>query len=178
MLLTELERKFIEPLPRSDKLQLIADITKMLQQEEECPEKYFKKGVSYSVMTPTIMPDDEGVTKDRLNGLISQLTNYLSLPNDWDGYEGVSPKKQTVDDAIKLLSLLPEHISVPKPTLGNSGTLGFYWERENLYAEICFEGDETFWYYAEDDSNEIGEDSVFLNTSTLPDDLISFLEQF
>ncbi len=58
MLLLELENRFIKPLPRSDKLRLIADITKMLQQEEEeRPEKYFKKGVSYPVMTPTITPD-------------------------------------------------------------------------------------------------------------------------
>ncbi|QTA85707.1 hypothetical protein [Desulfonema magnum] len=58
MLLAELERKFIRPLPVSDKLQLIADITKMLQQEEEHPEKYFERGVSYPVMTPTVTPDD------------------------------------------------------------------------------------------------------------------------
>jgi hypothetical protein len=39
-------------------LQLIADITKMLQEEDECPEKYFKRGITYPVMTPTIAPDD------------------------------------------------------------------------------------------------------------------------
>lgn len=44
MLLTEFERKFIKQLPRSDKLQLIADVTKMLQEEEEHTERYFKKG--------------------------------------------------------------------------------------------------------------------------------------
>lgn len=58
MLLVELENRFIKPLPRLDKLRLIADITKMLQQEDERPEKYFKKGVAYPVMTPTITPDD------------------------------------------------------------------------------------------------------------------------
>lgn len=58
MLLAELEMKFIRPLPVSDKLQLIADITKMLQEEEERPEKYFKRGVTYPVMTPTVTPDD------------------------------------------------------------------------------------------------------------------------
>lgn len=58
MLLVELENRFIKPLSKLEKLQLIADITKMLQQEEERPEKYFKKGVTYPVMTPTITPDD------------------------------------------------------------------------------------------------------------------------
>ncbi|RLC13547.1 MAG: hypothetical protein DRI57_16005 [Deltaproteobacteria bacterium] len=56
MLLAELEMRFIRPLPVSDKLQLIADITKMLQ--EERPEKYFERGVTYPVMTPTVTPDD------------------------------------------------------------------------------------------------------------------------
>ena len=58
MLLLELENKLIKSLPRSDKLQLIADITKMLQQEEERPEKYFERECEYPVMTPTIAPDD------------------------------------------------------------------------------------------------------------------------
>jgi len=116
--------------------------------------------------------------KDRRSVLISQLNSYLLLPDDWDGYDGVAPNRQTVDDAIRLLHLLPNHISIPKPMLGNSGTLGFYWEKENFYAEVCFEGDETFWYYAKDADNEIGEDVVFLNTNTLPDELILFLEQF
>ncbi len=58
MLLPEIENKLIKSLPRSDKLQLIADITKMLQQEEERPEKYFERGVTYPVITPTITPDD------------------------------------------------------------------------------------------------------------------------
>ncbi len=116
--------------------------------------------------------------KDSFGDLIGQLISYLSLPDDWDGYGGVAPNRQTVDDAMSLLRLLPKHISVPKPTLGNSGTVGFYWEKENFYAEICFEGDKAFWYYAEDARNEIGEDIVYLDTDALPEDLILFLEQF
>ncbi len=58
MLLVELEHKLIKPLPRSDKLQLIADITKMLQQEEERPEKFFEREYEYPVMTPTITSDE------------------------------------------------------------------------------------------------------------------------
>jgi len=116
--------------------------------------------------------------KDGRSVLISQLNSYSLLPDDWDGYDGVAPNRQTVDDAIRLLHLLPNHISIPKPTLGNSGTVGFYWEQENLYAEVCFEGDETFWYYAKDTDKELGEDVVSLNTNTLPDELILFLERF
>jgi len=73
MLLTKLEKKFIKPLSRAEKLQLIADITKMLQQEEESPEKYFCSGVIYPVMTPTITPDD---SSDKAAYQLQQL---------WDG---------------------------------------------------------------------------------------------
>ncbi len=58
MLLAELENKLIKPLPILDKLRLIADIKKMLQDEEESAEKFFRRGAVYPVMTPTITPDD------------------------------------------------------------------------------------------------------------------------
>ncbi len=116
--------------------------------------------------------------KDKRSILINKLNSYLSLPDDWDGYDGVAPSKQTVDDAIRLLHLLPNRISIPKAMLGNLGTVGYYWEKENLYAEICFDGDQTFWYYAKDKDIERGEDDVSLNSNTLPVELILFLEQF
>jgi hypothetical protein len=58
MSLNELERKYIRPLSRVEKLQLIADITRMLQQEDEHPASYFNSEDSYPVLTPTIAPDD------------------------------------------------------------------------------------------------------------------------
>ncbi len=58
MLLAELENKFIKPLPKLDKLQLIVDVTKMLQHEEQRPEKYFQPGTEYPIITPTITQDD------------------------------------------------------------------------------------------------------------------------
>ena len=118
------------------------------------------------------------VPKDKRILLIGRLNSYLSLPDDWDGYDGVAPNKQTVDDAIRLLHLLPNRVSTPKPMLGSSGTVGLYWEKEDLYIEICFDGDETFWYYARNDNTELSEDDVSLNTNTLSAELLSFLEQF
>ena len=58
MLLIELEEKAIRPLSRLQKLQLIADISKMLQEEEERLETYVQRGRDYPVFTPTISPDD------------------------------------------------------------------------------------------------------------------------
>ncbi len=76
MLLAELKDKIIKPLPRSDKLQLIVDITKMLQQEEERPENYLKKGGAYPVMTPTITPDSTSIEAAvRLQRLLKEHKN-------------------------------------------------------------------------------------------------------
>ncbi len=58
MLLSELKNKFIKPLPRSEKLQLIQDITKMLQEEEGGAELFFAKKATYPVFTPNIEPND------------------------------------------------------------------------------------------------------------------------
>jgi hypothetical protein len=58
MLLNELEKKYIKHLSRLEKLQLIADITEMLKQEDDGPENFILTEAGYPVMTPTISPDD------------------------------------------------------------------------------------------------------------------------
>ena len=57
MSVTEIE-KTIEPLSRAEKLQLIADITRMLQQEEQNVSDFFDPGKVYEVATPNIANDD------------------------------------------------------------------------------------------------------------------------
>ncbi len=63
MSLIELEQIHIQPLTRAEKRQLIKDIRKMLQQEEEKEEerqlsKIFKPGAEYEVATYSLAPDD------------------------------------------------------------------------------------------------------------------------
>ena len=49
--------------------------------------------------------------------------------------------------------------------VGGNGIVGLYWKTPNVYAEVCFEGDGTFWYYVEDtEGNEAGEDVIYLNS--------------
>lgn len=53
MSLVELEQKEIRPLSKAEKLQLIADITKMLQEEEEDElSQYFKPGEKHGFWSP------------------------------------------------------------------------------------------------------------------------------
>jgi hypothetical protein len=122
-----------------------------------------------------------GDTRNRqvhLQKLIGILYDYLGLPNDWDGYDGVAPKLKTIKDAIALIEILPNSIKLPKPMLGGSGVVGLYWEKNDIYAEICFEGDGSFWYYATDGNTEVGEDYVFLqHITTFPIKLLNIINK-
>ncbi len=57
MLLIDIEKE-IQPLSRSEKLQLMQYISTILLKEEKAPADYFEPGASYPVYTPTIAPDD------------------------------------------------------------------------------------------------------------------------
>ncbi|MCP4397125.1 MAG: hypothetical protein GY801_07490 [bacterium] len=58
MLLIDIEKE-IQPLSRSEKLQLMQYISTILLKEEKAPAAdYFEPGASYPVYTPTIAPDD------------------------------------------------------------------------------------------------------------------------
>jgi hypothetical protein len=115
---------------------------------------------------------DKDLEKTSLEG---ELLDYLNLPNGWDGYEGVPPKRQTIGDAIRFVKKLPKSIPLPKPMLGGSGVVGLYWDKQDIYADVCFAGDGTFWYYAKDaKGNKVGEDEVHLNNQ-LPVPLLNII---
>lgn len=57
MSILELEQQ-IQPLSRAEKLQLIADITRMLQDEEPTISDFFEPGKMYEIATPNIANDD------------------------------------------------------------------------------------------------------------------------
>lgn len=60
MSLVEIEQKVIKPLSIAEKLQLIADITIMLQEEEKTNSKlsqHFQKGAIHPIFTPLGMED-------------------------------------------------------------------------------------------------------------------------
>lgn len=112
----------------------------------------------------------------RLDKLIGQLYEYLNLKTDWDGYGGVAPTKKIVNDAIQLVKTLPQFIPLPEPMLAGSGVVGLYWDDKGIYAEIGFEGDGTFWCYAEDsEGNETGEDVIDLGEE-LPLEFLKMLK--
>lgn len=113
----------------------------------------------------------------KLVQLVTKIRNYLSLPDDWDGYEGITPKSKTIEETISVVKRLHDyHISLPKPMVSGTGIVGLFWEKDSIYIEICFEGDGTFWYYGKDGNSEIGEESVSLKKETeFPRNLINLI---
>ncbi|RKZ39495.1 MAG: hypothetical protein DRR16_20240 [Candidatus Parabeggiatoa sp. nov. 3] len=110
-----------------------------------------------------------------LDKLIEQLLDYLNLKEDWDGYGGMAPFEKTVNETIQFVKTLPKMIPLPEPMIASSGVIGLYWDDKGIYAEIGFEGDGTFWCYAEDaEGHEAGEDSIPVGEE-LPPDLLNIL---
>lgn len=108
-----------------------------LSQDEVPPTRLFKVISIPDTVTP-------------LNKLSGTLNGYENLPVDWDGYGGLPPKGETVNDASEFLSLLPKETPLPKPMLSGNGNIGLYWKADDLYLDIEFEGNGTFSYYAEE----------------------------
>ncbi|MEA5512975.1 hypothetical protein [Nodularia sp. UHCC 0506] len=118
------------------------------------------------------------IKESKVQNLVTALRNYLDLYYDWDGYQGIAPQVKTVEESIRLVQKLPDSIPLPKPMVSGTGIVGLFWGKNNIYAEICFEGDGTFWYYGNDGNFEIGEESVSLKEEIiLPADLINLINK-
>jgi hypothetical protein len=143
-----------------------------MQMQEIQTNQYYHKYVAF---------ENEEIRLNKLRKkakLINEIRNYLSLPDDWDGYEGIAPQSKTIAETISFVKSLPDSISLPKPMLSGTGIVGLFWEKDNIYAEVCFEGDGTFWYYGTDSDLEIGEESVSIQeVNELPKNLINLINK-
>ncbi|TAE59187.1 MAG: hypothetical protein EAZ87_10510 [Nostocales cyanobacterium] len=152
------------------KTKMITSISMQMQKVQT--NQYYHKFVAF---------EDEKIRLDKLrkkSKLIIEIRNYLSLPDDWDGYQGVAPQSKTIEETIFFVKNIPDSISLPKPMVSGTGIVGLFWENDNVYAEVCFEGDGTFWYYGTDSDLEIGEESVSIqDTHELPKQLINLIKK-
>lgn len=85
----------------------------------------------------------------------NEITEYFLLNDDWDGYGGKAPKKETLYQSILMLKIFKENdIKPPKIMLSGSGEVSFYWKEPNRYVELTVEVNDLFsmWY---EDQNEI-----------------------
>ena len=79
--------------------------------------------------------------------LLNTINSYYQLEYDWDGYNSMSPSKQTLNNVIRFINNISEDSLIPKPMVGYDGTVGLYLEKDNKYLEICFD-DNHAWYYS------------------------------
>jgi hypothetical protein len=78
----------------------------------------------------------------------------------------------------KIVNEIRNYLSLPEPMVSGTGIVGLFWEKDNIYAEVCFEGDGTFWYYGTDSDLEIGEESVSIQeVIELPKNLINLIKK-
>ncbi len=76
--------------------------------------------------------------------LETQLSHYATLPDDWDGYSSKAVSPDTLRDARKFLSMRPDDIRLPYPSLGTDGTVGLCWDNADLSVSTSFLGDGKF----------------------------------
>jgi len=108
--------------------------------------------------------------------LLTQIADYLSLPDDWDGYGGKPANLATVMDTFDFLKRYPATFPAPKPMIGGSGVIGLYWESNGCYASIDFDGSGHYCYIADRPGDEWGEDRVPV-ADPLPQRLIEVIAE-
>lgn len=109
-------------------------------------------GVSTSSasFTPTTIANAD----DKPAKLKDILNSYLGLREGWDGYEGITPTNDAVNQAQQFVDRLLEYnydYRLPKPMLSSDGEVGFYWDVYGCYLSIEFEEDGSFYFYGRDE---------------------------
>jgi len=113
----------------------------------------------------------------------ASLQNYLTLPEDWDGYGGVAPGIEAVTSCMELLSKLDDlslTSVLPKTMLSGNGEVSLYWtdKETGLHIEIGSEEEGLFSYLVSSKDVVFGEDDIDLNNIEIPNELakhISYL---
>jgi len=126
-----------------------------------------------------LAPDETETSTGQVDtglALTSQLVEYLILPDDWDGYDGKAASLATVMDAFEFLRRYPSTLPKPKPMISGSGVIGLYWEGNDCYASIDFDGSGYYCYIADRPGDEEGEDRVPVS-NPLPQRLIEVIAE-
>jgi hypothetical protein len=78
-----------------------------------------------------------------LDEVISEVLGYKNLASNWDGEGGLPATYERVKFACEWLRTIPEGYTMPKPMLGSSGKIGFYWSNRTHYIDVEVEPTDT-----------------------------------
>jgi len=110
--------------------------------------------------------------------LHSLINSYEQVPDNWDGYNGIAPERNTIKATKAFLNvLMRQSIQTPKSMLSGSGEISLYWNAENTYIEIGFEDDAHYTYFVNHNGEEFGKDDYPLSES-IPNSLLKILKTF
>lgn len=119
-------------------------------------------------------------TKTKYDEISGELLSYMSLENDWDGYGGSVPKKETILSCSELLSkLCKKNITPPKTMLSGDGEVSLYWTNKtmDIHIEIGFEEEGLYSYLISTPSLTTGEDDYVLSND-IPTLLLEHISAF
>lgn len=83
------------------------------------------------------------------NKLFSEVEEYKTLGDKWDGYSGIQPSDEIIETTKEFLSILKQN-NIIKPDIFPSpkGEIGIFWRKDNKYIEVDFvkKGYLSFFY--------------------------------
>lgn len=113
----------------------------------------------------------------KYDAVLSDLLDYVTLEEGWDGYEASPPSFAAIAEAFSFLSLLFKvGAKAPIATISSAGEVGVYWRADDIYCEVGFVGDGIMSYFAEDEQGPILDDVAY-SEGTVPTPLFDFLKR-
>lgn len=112
-----------------------------------------------------------------LQKLHYSIRNYGTYEDNWDGYNGIPAKEETIRDALNFLKLLPSDIALPFSGLSGDGEINLFWDRDGIFIDIGFTGDSQFSYFARDSKGKEFSGNYILISSSLPKDIINLIKK-
>lgn len=112
------------------------------------------------------LDDDELLFRDYCQVAISELEEYRTFEDGWDGEDMPAPLVASLDDAftfLRLLSSLAETCVPAIPMLDHEGIASLAFENESSYRSVAFYGGGrivTYRWYRETDSSNVDNGSL------------------
>ncbi len=115
---------------------------------------------------------------DLYSELQSELLNYSFLEEDWDGYEAIKPPVKNIEDVKLFISILKFlDIETPNIMLSCAGDISLYWELNEKYMELNFNGTDKYSYLIEENSLFFGKDNINISDD-FPNEVESFVNKY
>lgn len=94
-----------------------------------------------------------------------ELNSYLNLEENWDGYQGIAPMQDHIDNSIAYLRFIKsEDLPAPKSMLSGDGEVSLYWDSNDTHIEISFEDNMLVSYLVSSADIVIGEDDIEIHS--------------